>query len=181
LEVNYQLNETDYHTQLMYVVSKSEAFAQTIKKVRRLLTIALILFAIIAFNSGSIGQTFYFIALGILSFIFAPKFTKWSYKKNLLKQVQKYYSERLSMPTKVILTENSFEISDNNGEATIQATEIEKIIEIENYIYIRLKEGTSIIIPKKQIDAIEDLIFNLRKLAIDNEIEWEEELNWKWI
>ncbi len=180
MKIDYQLNEQDYHLQLMYVVSKSEAFENTIKKVRRLLTIALFLFAIISFNTGSIGQTLYFIALAIIALIFAPKFTKWSYKKSLLKQVQKYYSDRLSMPTSIIFYENNFSISDSYGEAKILANDIEKVIEINDYIFLRLNEGTSIIIPIYQIGTKEELIFTLRKLTIDNSIEWDEEINWKW-
>lgn len=180
MKIQYQLKEKDYHTQLLYIVSQNNTITQTRVKVRLLLTISLIIFAIIAYGNEAKGQTIYFLVLAILVFIFTPLFTRWSYQKSFLKQVKKYYHDRLSMPTQIIFLTNEFEITDNHGEAKISAQEIERFIEINNYIFLLLKVGTSVIIPIYQIENQEEVVFEMRKLSINNDIEWKEELNWKW-
>ena len=85
MTLNYKLEEEDYHTHLLFTISKSSSAIKTRNRIRFLMTISLILFAVMAYGNNSIGQTVYFSVLAILAFFFMPLYTRWSYRKTYLK------------------------------------------------------------------------------------------------
>ena len=85
----YKLEEEDYHTHVLYTISKSSSATKTRAKIRVMMTIFLVIFACISFGNNSPGQTIYFSILAVLAFLFMPLYTRWNYKKTYLKHVKK--------------------------------------------------------------------------------------------
>ena len=177
---NYKLELDDCQTHLLYTISRSSSDIKTRAKIRLMMTIFLFILAIISFGNKSTGQGLYLCTLSILVYAIMPKYTSWSYKKTYLKQVKKYYHDRISEPTSFQILGNSFHIADSHGESTLLASDIEQINELANYCFIKTKSGQSIILPLHSIDSSEDLILELTSFADEAEITWNDEVNWIW-
>ena len=177
---NYQLEEHDYHTHLLYTISKSSNANKVRANIRLLMTISFLLFAFIAYGNGSKNQMVYFIFLAIVSFIVMPFYTRWSYKKAYLKHVRLYYKDRMSEPTSITFNDRTFSISDNHGTSDLNTSEIEQINEIKDYYFLKLKSGQSIIIPLLKIENREVLSDELHAISTALEIPLNNETNWIW-
>ncbi len=180
MTLNYKLEEADYHTHLLFTISKSSSAIKTRNRIRFLMTISLILFAVMAYGNHSTGQTVYFSALAILAFFFMPLYTRWSYRKTYLKHVRNYYKDRLSEPTTITFKSDILLISDSQGNSQVDVTELDEINELENYYFLKVKSGQSIIIPKLKIDNKEELTSTLKELSQNQSIAWNDETSWIW-
>lgn len=177
---NYQLEEQDYHTHLLFTISKSSNANKVRANIRLLMTISFFLFAIIAYGNGSNNQMIYFIFLAIVSFVVTPFYTRWSYKKAYLKHVRLYYKDRMSEPTSITFNDQLFSISDNHGKSDIEITEIEEINELKEYYFLKLKSGQSIIIPLSKIENKKKLSDELNAISKKLEIPLNNETTWMW-
>jgi len=180
MTLNYKLEEADYHTHLLFTISKSSSAIKTRNRIRFLMTISLILFAVMAYGNHSTGQTVYFSALAILAFFFMPFYTRWSYRKTYLKHVRNYYKDRLSEPTTTTFKSDVLLISDSQGNSQVDISELDEINELENYYFLKVKSGQSIIIPKLKIDNKEELTLTLKELSKNQPITWNDETSWIW-
>lgn len=177
---NYQLEEQDYHTHLLFTISKSSNANKVRANIRLLMTISFLLFAFIAYGNGSKNQMVYFIFLAIVSFLVMPFYTRWSYKKAYLKHVRLYYKDRMSEPTTLTLNDNTFSISDNHGKSELAMNEIEAINELKDYFFLKIKSGQSIIIPLSKIENQEILSNELNTISRKLEIPLNNEIDWVW-
>ncbi|WNM18171.1 YcxB family protein [Flavobacterium capsici] len=57
---------------------------------------------------------------------------------------------------------------------------IEEIIEIKDYIYLKIKTGGYFILPKSKIENVTEVQINLASLAEKLKINYTKELEWKW-
>ncbi len=180
MNCTYQLDENDYLTHLLFTISKSSSANKTRTKIRLLVTISLLLFAFISFGNHSKGQAIYFTIMAMLTFLFMPLYTRWSYKKTYLKHVRKFYQERMSETTNVTISEKDLTISDSKGNSTMSISDIEAINELNDYYYLLLKSGPSIILPKQKIENNTELEGKLKQLSTAKSIPWNDETNWIW-
>jgi len=176
----YKLEEVDYHTYLLFTISKSSSAIKTRGRIRLLMTISLFLFAFIAYGNNSKGQMIYFIFLGFLTFFFMPFYTRWSYRKTYLKHVRKYYKDRMSEPTTLLLNDRSFSISDSQGDSLVGYSELDEVNELEAYCFLKVKSGQSIIIPISKIENGTKILEQLKNISQVNSITWNDERNWIW-
>lgn len=177
---NYQLEEQDYHTHLLFTISKSSNANKVRANIRLLMTISFFLFAIIAYGNDSKNQMIYFISLAVISFVIMPFYTRWSYKKAYLKHVRLYYKDRMSEPTSLIFSDKKLSISDNHGESHIAINEIEEINELKEYYFLKLKSGQSIIIPLSKVENQKTLSSELNTISSKFEIPLNKETTWMW-
>ena len=176
----YDLGENDYHTHLLYTISKSSSAIKTRAKIRLMMTLFLLIFAVMSFLKKAPGQSIYFIVLATASYLFMPRYTRWSYSKTYLKHVRKFYKDRMSEITSIQLNENGFLISDSQGESEILYSEITQINELSQYCFLKLKSGQSIILPTYKIEDSENLLVQLTSISQKNKIEWNDETEWSW-
>jgi hypothetical protein len=70
--------------------------------------------------------------------------------------------------------------TNNNSESKVACIEIKEIYELQSYIYINLKAGQSLIIPKEKIENKNVLIGRLKELAGFLKIGYIIDENWEW-
>ena len=91
------------------------------------------------------------------------------------KYIRENYSNKLNKTIEIIIEKDFIFVNDSTSESKIPVSEFEKLIEIGDAFFLRLKSGTSYIIPKSAVDAV----------AFKSEISRlhipiTEETNWKW-
>ena len=177
---SFKLEEVDYHTHLLYTISKSSSANKTRALTRLLMTIALLLFAFISYSKGSFIQTIYFGSLSLLTFLLMPIYTRWSYKKTYLKHVRKFYKERLFQATSITFKNESMEIADKDGVSEINFNDIIEINELQDYYFLKVKNGQSIIIPLTKVNDKEKLYTIIIGITQFHNIKWNIDTNWTW-
>lgn len=152
LTLEYALEKEDFLSFQLFVASQSK----TIKKRRNLnlfIPIPIFLFLGIAMygRSQNISTIVTCVIFSVLWLILYPLYVKRLYKKNFSKYIQENYAKRFGNLAKLIFYEEGVGIVDKNTESKLKYDELESIIEVPNHIFLALKSGQSIIIPKNKI------------------------------
>jgi hypothetical protein len=140
---------------------------------------ATILGLILAFNlfiSDARIPSIVMIGICGLIYNYYPQYHKWRMKRNFKKYIRHNYQERFNQPEELTI-HNQGALSKNiSGEGEIPKTEFSELVEIDKLYLLRMKNGASIILPKKDIQEIEKLKSELKKINVP----FREELDWKY-
>jgi len=181
MELKYSLNENDFLTHQLFLASKTDRIKNQRRKSWLLVSFIFFGLSFVFFQTKNIMMVYYFLAVGILSLIFYPNYQKNHYRKHYQKYIRDTYKNRFDQIATIKFEEDYIETSDMNSESKINYSAFEEIIEIENYFFLKLKTGGSIIIPKKlKLDNVFDLKSELMRIFENYQIKIREELNWKW-
>ncbi|MEN2413074.1 hypothetical protein [Flavobacterium mesophilum] len=180
MTISYQLSANDYLQHQLYTASKSEGIKK--KRFKSRITIPLIYGAFIAFYlySKDIQGAIIFFILAALWFFLYPFWDKRRYIKHYESFIKENYKERFK---ETVLIELSTDFILEKGRASrgiIATSEIEEINEISSSIFIKLKHGVSLILPKNAIENIDSLILFLKELANNLNVKYNIENNWEW-
>ncbi len=174
-----KLDETDYLTYQLYAASKSER----IKKNRRLswirYTVLWLFFAFLFHLSGEYRIRNILLLTALFFLIFLPSIIRKSYEEHYLKNVREHYKNLFGAESEVWFDNEFLFDSDPYSFTKIKLTAMEQINEIPSHIFIKLKGGKSMIVPKAQI-ALEKFKQELQAIANRLNIPWNVEPDWKW-
>ncbi len=132
------------------------------------------------YQSKYMFLTDYFLALGIISFLFYPAYQRWHDKKHYAKFIVDNYKYRFGQTTHVEFAESAIECTDITGESNINLTGIENITETGGYFDPKLITGETLIIPESKLDAVSELRMELKQICSRFKIDFIEDLQWKW-
>lgn len=181
MELKFSLNENDFLEHQLFLASKTDRIKKQRRKSWILVTFIFFGLSVIFFQTKNTIMVYYFLVLGIISLIFYPYYQKYHYRKHYQKYIRDTYKNRFDQIVTLKFEEDFIETSDMNGESKINYSAFEEIIEIENYFFLKLKTGGSIIIPKKlKLENIIDLKSELVQKIEKYQIKIKDELNWKW-
>ena len=180
MTINYQLDEKDFLTYQLYIASKSDRIRK--KRLKSKIIIPIIYAAITLFNiykKDFIGALI-FLALAFLWFIFYPIWEKRHYINHYKGFITENYKDRLNRIANLEFTNEYILAKDSGSETKISTNEIEEINEIATIIFIKLKTGASLILSKNKIENIDILKTNLKELAHNLDIKYNNDENWVW-
>lgn len=180
MDLSFRLKEEDYLQFQLYIASKSKRIQKKRKKSWILVSLSMFVLSALFYVSENPFLFKYFIAFGIITIIFYPFHTRREYKKHYENFIKENYGSRLKITSDIVLQDDRIAAKDENIEAPIMISEMEKIIEISTHIFIQLKHGITIIFPLNQIDDIESLKHILQQWSNAPHITYVIEKNWKW-
>ncbi len=172
----YKLDENDFLEYQLFTVSKSERMLKKKRNSRILLTVGASIISGYFYISGNIGMTYYFALIALLTSLFYPKYYKWRYRKHFLNFIRTNYTSKFNETSSIEITASQIIAKDASGEGRVQLKEVEKVSEVKDHFFILIKSGDSLIIPKKQLSNISDLLSEFSR----NNISIEKELDWSW-
>ncbi|MFD2942145.1 YcxB family protein [Flavobacterium notoginsengisoli] len=165
---------------LLYHASKSESLNKSRTK-SRLVFISIIALLSALFIQLSPLISVCFIILGSIVFIFFPKYLAYYYKKHFSKLIKtETFKNRLGQTFEICFTDAFIEIKNPKVETKYNISNFEYVAETAEYFFIKLKVGDFLIYPKAQITNVETLKEYFKKVCIDYNIDYKNELNWKW-
>jgi hypothetical protein len=179
MNFEFSLSEIDFLTYQLYNASKKKSIKNQRRKSWILVTLAFLVLGISFYEYKKISAYLFF-ACAILSLIIYPFYLKDYYRNHYLKYVRETLKNRYDQSVIIKFESEHVELIDSNSETKINHAILEGIDEIENYIFIRIKTGGGIIIPKKRIERIEELKEELNKIAVKYNLKTNLELDWKW-
>ncbi|MBL7966357.1 MAG: YcxB family protein [Prolixibacteraceae bacterium] len=180
IRLEFQLEREDHVTFQLYIASKSERIKKNRKTTKYRVPIAYLILATIIFFVGELGLSIMFILIGILWYLFYPKYELKRYEKHYRSYVEENFKTELESMAIIEFTETVINTNDNKGNSTIKIETIKEIDEIENYFFIRLSPGLGLIIPKSKITDMSGFENWLNEIIKKYGIKRNVDLAWKW-
>lgn len=178
MELEFTLSRLDYLEFQLFASTKSETIKKNRKKARnRLPIIYLILGTILLTLSDKVFAIIFYL-IGFLWYLLYPILSKKRYSKYYGKYVDENFKNRFNTLIKLRIEDNyeTIETSDLEGETKLKISEIERVYEIKRFIYIKMKSGTYLIIPKYKIDNTENLRETLMLISKTRNFNFETDL-----
>lgn len=180
IKLKYSLRKEDYLQHLLYSASQTPAILKKRKRNRIILPVLYISIGIFGFINGNFPLFFALLTLAILWYWAFPKWEQKQYSK----QYSKYLDTQLQEENgKDIELEFSTEqiIQQEAGQTfSIQYDQIRGWFETKEAVYIGLNDGYTIIIPKADIQQLDDIENILLSNGSGITIPQVKDLNWEW-
>lgn len=180
MTITYTLDETDFLTHQLYIASKSERIKKKRLKSKIIVPLMYLAFGLSSFFDDRFSLGIIFIVLGMLWFFIYPLWQRRHYINHYKSFIKENYKERLNRIGTLEFNNDFIITRDNGSESKILTTELAQIAEIPTAIFIRLKTGETLILPKNKIDDIGSLTVRLKELANYLNIEYNMEEKWEW-
>ena len=113
-------------------------------------------------------------------YFFYNFFEKRQYLKHFTRYIKANYGDEIGVKTTISLDEDGVSIALGEHNTKMPWSEIEGISETGSLILIEEKSQNAIVIPKQKTARITELITELKRIASNYTIPYNEELNWKW-
>jgi hypothetical protein len=174
-----RLEKEDYLRFLLFTASKSKRMRT--KRIRSwiLTTLVFLCIGLVFYQKEDKFTAYYFMISAAICLLLYPFYYRWRYKQFYEKYIHQNYKNRIGVETEVGFADGFMTSKNRFGEEKIRLTEIEFIYEIKDNLFIRMKNGETIIIPCKSPDYAE-FRGNLMMLTKGSGIVWQIELDWKW-
>jgi len=175
MKVIYTTSLENYLDHQMYMVSKSKLVRRKRLLAKYIFTISYLTLGLWLYLKGNVRTGIIFAALGVLWFFVYPILNKNSMRRFYGKYIRENYSNKLDKTVEMNIEKGFVFVNDSTSESKIPVSEFKKMIEINSAFFLRLKSGTSYIIPK---DAIDTAAFKSEISGL--QIPITVETDWKW-
>lgn len=175
MQIEYKLEADDFLTYQLFTASKSARIKK--KKMANWIgtPVSLVLLAVIFYLIEMKPLAIYFGLVALASASFYPMYFKWKYKRHYKGFIKENYAKRIGMVGSLEFQEEVISFHDKTGEAKINLSEIEDVIELLDHFLLKFSTGVSLIIPKREIDT-----YGLKEKFKELGLPVRDELNWKW-
>ncbi len=185
MTLTYSLSEEDYLQSQLFLASKTKSVKKRRQKEWLIFSSAFSLLGIIYALTLPRPEAYYFIAyylLGAVVFTFVayPPYQRGYYLNHYRKYVNKTFKNKFDQETTTTFNNDIIEGADATGNSQLNLNQIGVIHETGLHIYLMLKTGSYIIIPKEKLKNVEELRELLITISKKLSIDFISELNWKW-
>jgi hypothetical protein len=180
MRIEYSLDENDYLAHQLFIASKSERIRKKRRRNRLLFPLVYLVFGILFYFLGNIPLSVSLLIVTIVWFFLYPFWEKDHYVKHYTGFIKENYKENINRPVTIEFTGDTIMAKDSSSESKISTSEVQEIHEVSTTIYMRLKGGHSIILPKKKITDVDYLKIRLKQLAAHLNIKYDVDEKWEW-
>ena len=180
MQIEFIIEDSDFLTFQLHTASESPLVRRKRLRNKILIPVIYTIFGLLFIYYQQYYITITFVVLSVMWFIFYPLYEKQRYIKYFRNFIQENYQQRFDRLSHLNIDPDFITAHDNANESKVMTSEIERIIEIPDAIYIKLKTGPSYILPKRKISNIEEVILGLKSLAQTLNIEYRSNLTWYW-
>ncbi|MDQ3536126.1 MAG: hypothetical protein M3421_10925, partial [Bacteroidota bacterium] len=180
MEFEFKVNEDDFLTYQLFNASRSAKIKKIRRRNRSLVPILYLIVSIMFLLFQNYAMAFGFFLISVLWFVIYPMFERRRYVKQFKKNIAEKFKDKTDRNSKVILQDDIWLTKDEEKEAKFSVYDFKEINEIDTQIYIVLKSGYVLIIPKKEVNNIVELIRMLKELALKHSFVYNKNLEWEW-
>lgn len=180
MKISYTLDENDYLNHQLFIASKSERIKKKRQRNKIIIPIFYLPFCLMFVLNKQYIWALFFIIAPILWFFIYPIRERKRYINHYSAFIKEHWNERFGKLSTVEFNNEYIIATDNNSESKVATIGIKEIYELQSYIYINLKDGQSLIIPKEKIENKNVLIGRLKELADFLKIGYIIDENWVW-
>ena len=180
MKLEYNLNENDFLQHQLYTASKTERIKMQRRKSWWFVTLTFFILSLLFLKKDEKVTFYSFLIVGFITLIFYPFYLRNHYRSHYQKFIKDTYKNRFGENAKIEFLENEFLTNDSNSETRLKYSAFEEFNEIENYFFLKLKTGGSLIIPKLKVENLKVLKVELNNIAEKHNVKQNIELDWKW-
>lgn len=177
--IEFSLNKEDYLVFQLYSSSQSRELKNSMLRSWFLTPLF--------FCGIGVGFYFYkgiiypiaFLATSVLWILIYPMYSRRNVVKNYSRNLDEIYGGRFGKTGKLSITDENLIMEDISGETMVRFNEVVQIVEIQEYFFLGLKNGSSIIIPKGRVDYFTLLKF-MNRVTEKTNVAIFKNLSWKW-
>lgn len=178
--LNYKTNAQNHIDYQLYAASKSERIAKKRKAAKIYIPIIYLSISFVLLIGGFYIGSCCSLIFAILWYLIYPIYLSKHYVKHYSDFVNERIKNEPDYTTNIEFTKEFIFIKSEAGESKLNSTEIKEIIEISTITMVFLKLGTTLLFPNDAIKNISELKSFLKTYSKDLNIEYKQELNWKW-
>jgi len=175
-----KIDENDYLTYQLFVASKSATIQRKRKRNKIIVPIFYLVLGASGFYQKNHLMGILFCVLAVLWFFIYPLWERNNYIKHYKNFIQENYKNAFGKSAFLDISDQTIIIKDELSEAKVSTSEIQEIYEIPTTIFIRMKAGKTLILPKEKIATIQELKTELISLADVLKISYVSDENWVW-
>lgn len=180
MTINYSIDENDFLTYQLYTASKSERIKKKRQRNKLMVPIFYILLGLYGYFTDRPIVMIIFWSIAVLWFCFYPLYERNRYRNYYKDLIKENYKGRLGQTGTLHFSEDFMLAIEDENESKISTKEIEQFIEISSAVFIKLKSGIFLILPKNKIPQFEQLKSYLMELAEGLNVDYAIEENWEW-
>ena len=178
MTIEYIIRQNDYLQLNLYGIKKDNLLKKHILKNWISWFVILLVLVVISYLSRYI-ELLISISIGaIIGLIIHPFRLKRLYFERMLKATTKYQS-RFNSLYKLIINNDFIELITITGEHKMKISEVESFIETKHHFFISLKPDV-IIIPKSELENLDIIRDELKKISEKLNVKYLSDINWKW-
>jgi hypothetical protein len=178
--ITLTLDKDDYLIHQLFTTSKSERIKKKRLKSKVILSLIYIVFGILSFFEGKTMLALIFLVIGTLWFFIYPLWESRHYIKHYQALINENYKDRFGKPATLFIDNDIITTKDHGSESSILTSELTEINEIPLAIFMRVKGGQSLILPKQKITDLVEVRTRLMELAAHLKIEYNLDESWAW-
>jgi hypothetical protein len=175
-----KIDENDYLTYQHFVASKSESVKKKRKRNKIIMPILYFVLGATGFYQNNLLMGILFSVFAVLWFFIYPLWERKNYIKHYKNFIRENYKDAFGKSAILEISDKTIFIKDELSEAKVSTSEIQEIYEIPTTIFIKMKAGKTLILPKDKIASIQELKLELTKLANFLKISYVSDENWIW-
>ncbi|WP_324026201.1 YcxB family protein [Maribacter sp. BPC-D8] len=166
MKLEYILERKDFMEYLLFSAWENKK-SRYIKNILKFFIISIFVYAAInAFNKENIVLSIVFGVFAVLVFTFFGKVFNSKLKKQFSEVVDFNYSKRIGEKETIEFSAENMITEDKNGIGKFKISDIEKINETQNNFFIKLLDGSSVIVSKNGIENSERFKNKFKELNI---------------
>lgn len=174
------LSEQEFLNYYLYLSSQSKKIQSDRQRSEKIVPFSFICVSAYFVYRSNIFLSVIFLCLAVVWYFFFPKFNKKYYLWHYKNYVNKSYKNQINKTFVIEFIENSILIKYDNYESKISFKTLDKIVELDTIIFLKLKDDNSIILSKNKINGLIQLRNFLENLAINLNIDYVYEEQWEW-
>ncbi len=180
MKIEYVLTEDDFLTHQLYSASQSPQVRRKRRRSQLILPVLYLLFAAVLGWEQRYEFAAVILGIALIWYFLYPVYTRYAYRRHYRSYIRQNYGRNNGKMLTLMLEREQFTASQEGLSNRIETTQLERIDEIPQALYVRLKTGPSFIFPKHRIAEIEALISFLKELSVSLGIPYTEHHDWKW-
>lgn len=180
MTIELKIDENDYLNYQLFVASQSKTIKRKRNRNKIIIPILYLLIGTSGFYNNSIFMGIVFCIFAVLWFFLYPLWERNNYIKHYKNFIQENYKDAFGKSAFLEISDKTIFIKDEVSDSKLLTSEIKEIYEIPTSIYIRMKAGKTLILPKSKIPSIQELKSELIRLSSVLKINYISDENWVW-
>lgn len=180
IHLEFQYTEADLLEHQLFIISQSKQVRKQRAKSKIFL---LLIYAAIGFfiweRNGTVTAAVFFVVCLPLYFIYGYM-EKRQYANHVKNYIKQLIEQRGDRKTTVDVSDDVIVITDAEKNEVSPRMDIERIVEANTFYSLSLKNGKSLLIPKRTISNPDTVQPILKRMADKFGLEYVTDLKWKW-
>ena len=188
MTIQYSIDEDDYLTFQLFTASRSAVIRKRRFRTKILFPALYIIFGAVLLAEQKTGMSIAFFGLALVWYFLYPIRDRRIYRMNYLNYIRQNLKDAFGNQATIRFEKQYIVTKDQIGETKFPLADLEEVAEIPSAIYIKLKSGQTLILPKEKLDFTPnsnsgntaELTARLKEITAQLNVNYYNASNWRW-